>query len=243
MCQAAIQRGLKEVCFTEHVDWVPWDKTREYFKPGDTMAEIERCRAAFAGQLTIRAGIEAGESHLVAQQIAALLAAWPFDFVLGSAHWIDQVEVDLSKFYLNRPPQDIETDYLTRVLELAEAGDLDSLGHLDLIKRYRPMVLGPFDPRPYADLIRAILRAIVQRDKAIEINTSPLRKGLLAPCPDLTVLQWYRELGGDKLTLGSDAHFARDVGAGIDAASDLARAAGFSRIVTFERRQPRWISL
>jgi histidinol-phosphatase (PHP family) len=243
MCRAAIQRGLKEICFTEHVDWVPWDPTRDYFKPGDTMAEIERCRAEFAGQLVIRAGIEAGESHLVAQEIAALLAAWPFDFVLSSAHWIDQVEVDLAKFYMSRQPQDIETAYLTRVLELAEAGDLDSLGHLDLIKRYRPVELGPFDPLPYADLIRSILRAIVQRDKAIEINTSPLRKGLPAPCPDLTVLRWYKELGGDKLTLGSDAHFDRDVGAGIDTASELARAAGFERIVTFERHQPRWIPL
>ena len=163
--------------------------------------------------------------------------------MLGSAHWIDQIEPALSEFYQRQPPEQVEQDYLTRVLELAQAGEFDSLGHLDLIKRYRPLSMGTFDPLPYADLIRAILRAIVQRDRAIEINTSPLRKGLPAPCPDLTVLRWYRELGGEKLTVGSDAHCARDVGADISTALELARAAGFGRIVTFERRKVEWVRL
>lgn len=243
VCRAAIERGLTRICITEHVDWVEWEPARSFFRPAEYMAEIERCRALFAGQLSIGAGIEAGETHLVADEIAALLNAWPFDFVLGSAHWIDHVDPNLSRFYEHQPLQVVEQTYLTRVLELAQAGEFDSLGHLDLIKRYRPLHSGVFDPLPYADLIRAILRAIVQRAKAIEINTSPLRKGLPAPCPDLTVLRWYRELGGAKLTIGSDAHYAGDVGADIDVALDLARAAGFDRILTFERRQPEWMPL
>lgn len=242
MCQAAVQRGLPEICFTEHVDRVAWDETRAFFKPGDYLAEIERCRARWAGSLSIRAGIEAGETHLVAGEVGALLAAWPFDFVLGSVHWTKS-KILLSEIYEAEPAETLERDYLTWVLDLAEQGDLDSLGHLDLVRRYRPTRLGPFDPLAHADVIRAILRAIVRRDKAIEINTSPLRKGLASPCPDLTVLRWYKELGGEKLTLGSDAHRAGDVGAGFDVAADLARAAGFERVVAFERRQPRWVPL
>ncbi len=243
MCRAAIQRGLKEICFTDHVDMVSWDQTRGYFRPGEYMAQVEQCRTEFSGRLIIRAGIEAGETHLVAPELGALLAAWPFDFVLGSVHWTMENGALLSNIYQLEQPQDIERDYLTWVLDLAEHGEMDSLGHLDLIKRYRPAQLGPFDPLAYADLVRAILRAIVQRDKAIEINTSPLRTGLAATCPDLTVLRWYKELGGEKLTLGSDAHRAQDIGAGIDTAIALAREAGFARIVTFERRRPEWVML
>jgi len=243
ICQAAIQCGLKEICLVEHVDLIPWDKTSGFFKPDDYMAEVERCRAKFAGQLTLRAGVEVSEPHLVAQEASALLRAWPFDFVLGSAHWIDQSGIYLDRIYEGNSPEFVESEYLKCTLKVAEAGDFDSLGHLDLIRRYRPVGLGPFDTLAYADLIRAILRTIVQRDKAIEINTSPLRKGRKAASPDLTVLRWYRELGGEKLTLGSDAHYAHDVGAGIDVAIGMALEAGFSRILTFERRQPVWIPL
>ncbi len=243
MCQAALQRGLQEICFTDHVDWVAWDPTREYFKPGDYIAEIEQCRARFGGPLTIRAGLEVGEPPLVAADLTALLAAWPFDFVLGSAHWTNHQEANLSRLYEHHSPEQVERDYLLCVLEVARHGDLDSLGHLDLIRRYRPLTLGPFDPLAYADIIRAILHAIVQREKAIEINTSPLRKGLTTTCPDWTILQWYRELGGQKLTLGSDAHRAEDVGAGLEIAMDMARAAGFTRLVTFKQRQPLWVNL
>jgi histidinol-phosphatase (PHP family) len=243
MCQAALDKGLQEICFTDHVDLMPWDDTRGYFKPEAYMAEIERCRAEFAGRLTIRAGIEAGETHLAAAEIQALLAAWPFDFVLGSAHWTAQNGLALSQLYQVYPPEKVERDYLAWVLDLAKAGDFDSLGHLDLIKRYRPHELGPFDTLAYADLICAILQAIVRRDKAIEINTSPLRKGYNTTCPDLTVLRWYKELGGEKLTFGSDAHHTEYIDLGLEAAGELARAAGFTRLATFERRQPRWIPL
>lgn len=243
VCRAAIERGLTRICLTEHVDRVEWEPERAFFRPAEYMAEIERCRALFAGQLSISAGMEAGETHLVADEIAALLNAWPFDFVLGSAHWIDRITLNLSRFYEHQPPHVVEHNYLTRVLELAQSGEFDSLGHLDLIKRYRPLHSGIFDPLPHADVIRAILHAIVQRDKAIEINTSPLRKGLPATCPDLTVLRWYRELGGDKLTVGSDAHSTGEVGADIAAALDLARAAGFGRIAIFWRRQLEWVPL
>jgi histidinol-phosphatase (PHP family) len=244
MCQAALERGLREICFVDHVDLIPWDTTRGFFQPAAYMAAIEQCRTLFAGRLTIRAGIEASEPHLVAESIQALLAACPIDFVLGSAHWIDQSSLALSEVYTSGlPPHFIESEYLARTFEVAAQGDFDSLGHLDLIKRYRPLPLGLFDPAPYTDQIRAILRAVIERDKAIEINTSPLRRGLGATCPTLPTLRWYKELGGEKLTIGSDAHRAADVAADLDTALDLARAAGFTRIVTFARRQPVWIPI
>jgi histidinol-phosphatase (PHP family) len=77
----------------------------------------------------------------------------------------------------------------------------------------------------------------------LEINTSGLRQLPAEPYPDLTVLYWYRELGGEVLAVGSDAHHVDDLGAGIVEALTLARQAGFRAIATFERRQVRWLDL
>jgi histidinol-phosphatase (PHP family) len=243
MCEAALRCGLQEICFTEHVDWTPWDETREHFNPAAYVPAAERCRAEFSGRLSVRIGLELSEPHLAAGAITDLLEAWPFDFVLGSAHWIDQSGMSLTEVYRTHTVEHVEGEYFRRVLELAEQGQFDSLGHLDLVRRYRPTELGPFDTMAHADIIRAILRVLVQRDKAFEINTSPLRRGLDATCPDLTVLRWYQELGGEKLTIGSDAHRPDQVGTGFDVALSMLQSAGYSRIVRFERRQAEWISI
>lgn len=243
MCEAAIQLGLREICFTEHVDWVPWDTTAGYFKPEAYIPETQRCQKVYAGRLSIRIGVEISEPHLIPGRVDDLFRAWPLDFALGSAHWIDDSGVYLSETYDLHPADHVETEYFKRVLELVSVGEFDSLGHMDLVRRYRPTRLGPFESDEYADVIRAILKALIERDRAFEINTSPLRRGLEATCPDLTVLQWYKELGGEKITVGSDAHQPDHVGTGFEVAFDMLRAAGFSRIVRYERRQPQWVSI
>ncbi len=241
MCEAAIRCGLREICFTEHVDWLPWDKTRDYFDPSAYVPAALQCRSEFSDRLSVRIGLEISEPHLAAGEIQTLLSAWPFDFVLGSAHWIDQSGVFLTDIYRLHPAEHVEHEYFLRVLELAEQGDFDSLGHLDVIKRYRPKESGPFDTISHADILRTILRTLIQRGKAFEINTSPLRRGLDSTCPDLTVLRWYRELGGEKLTIGSDAHHPDQVGTGFDIVWNMLQAAGFLRIVSYSNRQPEWV--
>jgi histidinol-phosphatase (PHP family) len=243
MCEAALRAGLREICFTEHVDWVPWDESREFFQPVAYVPAALRCRAAYAGRLRVGLGLEVSEPHLVAEPLQAVLAAWPFDFVLGSAHWIDRSGTCFSDVYRTHSIEHVEREYFQRVLELVETGDFDSLGHLDLVRRYRPKALGPFDTMAHAEVIRTILRVLVRRERAFEINTSPLRRGLDATCPDLTVLRWYKELGGERLTIGSDAHRPEQVGTGFAVARDMLRAAGFERIVRFEERRPQWVSL
>lgn len=243
MCEAAVQCGLREICFTEHVDLALWEETRAFFDPAAYLAEAEQCRSHYRGRLAIRTGIEAGEPHLVAAELQQLLAAWPFDFVLGSAHWVHPGGAQLSEVYRMHPPEHVEREYFQRVLELVREGEFDSLGHLDLVRRYRPKALGPFETLRHEEAIRAILDAVVARGKAIEINTSPLRKGLDATCPDLTVLRWYRELGGEQVTIGSDSHGPEQVGTGFEVARDMLAAAGFSRIATFAERRLQWVSL
>ncbi len=243
-CEVAIIRGIPEIAFTDHADFGP-DDPQGYLHPADYLTEIERCRVRYGDRLTIRAGIEIGEPHIFVRQKQVVLAAGEFDFVLGSAHYGVGMWAAWKPDYFEEQPlhQGYEAFFL-QVARLAVEGDFDVLGHLDLVKRDAYKFGTPYDgPGPYADMIRAALRSLVERGKGLEINTSPLRRGLDEPSPSLEILRWYRELGGEIITFGSDAHAADDVGAHFDLAREIALAAGFTRLAMFERRQVRWVEI
>ncbi len=243
ICEAATSRGLTEIAITDHADFGPDDQPG-YFHPVEYLAAIKRCRAHFDDRLTIRAGVEMGEPHIFGQQLEDILAAGEFDFVIGSAHYAVGMQAGWKPAFFEQPLRQAYEAYFQQVVRLAKEGDFDVLGHLDLIKRDAFKFGQPYDgPEPYADLIRTALRAVVERGKGIEINTSPLRKGLSEPCPSLDILRWYRELGGEILTFGSDAHTANDVGADFDVAIEMARTAEFTRVARFEKRALLWTNI
>jgi len=242
-CETAVAHGLGEIALTDHVDFGPADPLG-FLQPAAYLAEIERCRAHYGDRLTIRAGLEVGEPHLFAAQARAVLAAGEFDFVLGSAHYADGMQVAWKEPYFEQPLHQACAAYFRQVVRLAAEGDFDVLGHLDLVKRdARKFGLVYDGPEPYADMIRTALRSLVERGKGLELNTSPLRMGQPEPCPSLQVLRWYRELGGEILTFGSDAHQPEAIGSCFDAALEIARAAGFTRLATFEHRKTRWVKI
>ena len=241
-CEAAITRGLSEIAFTDHADFGP-DDPPGYFRPAEYLVTIEHCRAHYHGRLAIRAGVEVGEPHIFAREAEAVLAAGEFDFVLGSAHYADGLRAAWKEPFFDQPLDQAYEAYFRQVVRLAAEGDFDVLAHLDLVKRDARRFGKAYDgAEPYADMIRSALRFIVERGKGIEINVSPLYRGQPEPCPSLEILRWYRELGGEVLTFGSDAHTITAIGACLDVALDMARAAGFARLATFRRRQVDWVA-
>ena len=241
-CEAAVARGMTEIAFTDHVDFGPVDPP-DYFRPVGYLSEISECRARYGDRLAIRAAVEIGEPHLYARQAASVLAAGDFDYVLGSAHYTDTMEAIFLAPFLNQEEPDFE-GYFRQVAGVAATGDFDVLAHIDLVKRYAPKSTSGFGrSSPYHDSIRSALMSIVERGIGLEINTSPIRMGHSEPCPSLDILRWYHELGGEMVTLGSDAHAPCDVGSDLVAACAMAEAAGFSRLATYERRQVRWLRI
>jgi histidinol-phosphatase (PHP family) len=242
-CEAAVAQGLQEIAFTDHLDFGPND-SKDYFRRDAYLASIARCRKHYGDRLTIRAGVEIGEPHLFAEQVAAVVDDAPFDIVLGSAHYGDGMRAAWEPAYFERPLREAYEAYFRQVVALAAEGAFDVLAHIDLVKRDARKFGKAYDgPGPYADMIRAALRSLVERGKGLELNTSPLRRGQPAPCPSMEILRWYRELGGEILTIGSDAHTADAVGADFDVALAMAKAAGFDRLATFENRQIDWIRI
>jgi histidinol-phosphatase (PHP family) len=245
MCQAAIALGLPEIGFTEHYDLHPgeYDECRDAFRLEAWAAELERCRAEFAGRLTIRAGVELGEPHRFADQDRALLARYPFDYVLGSLHWVGSDSIFDLRYFQDRPEPEAFRLYFEELEQVTRAGGFDILSHLDVPVRAAFAVYGRYDPCDHADYIRPILRSCVERGLALDINTAALRRRAQVLNPGLEILRWYVELGGERVTLGSDAHRPDQVGAHLDVALDAARAAGLKYLTFFEQRQPRLVPI
>jgi histidinol-phosphatase (PHP family) len=242
-CQAAITRGISEIAFTDHLDFGPEDSSGN-FRATEYLASIEHCRERYDGRLIVLAGIEVGEPHLFATEASAVVAHGDFDIVLGSAHYARGMQPAWLEGFFDQPLRQAYEAYFRQVVDLSVGGDFDVLAHLDLVKRDAHKFDRPYDgPEPYADMIRTALRSLVDRGKGVELNTSPLRLGHKEPCPSLQILRWYRELGGEILTLGSDAHSPGGVGAHIDLAVEIAQSAGFEHLATFRRRRVDWIGI
>ena len=245
-CQAAIAAGISQIVFTEHEENNPREYLPYSFDHPAYLREMAACRARFGDRLAIRAGIEISEPHCHAEAAERVLARYPWDFVLGSLHWLDADTNALSRDFFVRFGDWRESfrAYFREMQVMARQGDFDILAHLDYPARYAgPYCDNAYDISVYEAEIRPVLSALIARGKGIEINTASLRRRLPAACPPQVVVNWYREMGGTILTVGSDAHRAHDVGADITAALGMARTAGFTHIAVYERRQPTLVAI
>jgi histidinol-phosphatase (PHP family) len=242
--------GLAEVGFCEHQDFDPRDGGYLFLDAGRYEQEVAAARLLAPGT-AFRRGVEITYQAGREGEIRTWLAGDAWDYVVASVHLVDYADgwaiiserQAVDPYFRGHSRQQAYAPYFEELLCAVRSGLGDVLGHLDLIKRHGTAHYGPFDPRDFEGEIRAVLRAAIEGGMGLEINTSGLRQSPGEPYPALTVLRWYRELGGEVLTVGSDAHCAADLGAGIPTALDLARAAGFRAVATFEARALRWIDL
>lgn len=247
MAEAAARNGMDEVCFTDHIEPVAWngrDPVLTYDWAG-LKRDYEEAREALGDRIRIRLGIELGEAVLDLPRTAALLAEAPeLDFIIGSTHILSE-RFDLVDLYFFHPKDEEEallgiTDYLALVKREAEWGGFDVLGHLTLPLRYLNENQGfhmTFDP--FESEVEDILRTVVRKGLGIELNTNRGND----PLPGEKWLRMYRDLGGEIITLGTDAHTPEFTGCAVRERQELLRRCGFTRFCTFEKRQPIWHEL
>jgi histidinol-phosphatase (PHP family) len=242
--------GLTEVGFCEHVDLDPRDEGYGFFDPERYDREIGTAQEAVPG-VRLRQGIEITYQSRLEAQLVSLVASHPWDYVIASVHLVDYVDGwaiiseprAMAAYFAGHSRQQAYGPYFAELLRAAQSGLGDVLGHLDLVKRFGVRQYGPLDPLAFEEEFRQVLRAVAHSGMGLEINTSGLRQSPGEPYPALIVLRWFRELGGEIVTVGSDAHHAKDLGGGIALALGMAKEAGFQAIATFEERQVRWIDL
>jgi len=239
MCQTAVTLGLHEIGFTEHYDLNPVDECYDWFKAEAWYAGIEKCRSLYKDRLIIRSGIEFSEPHNYPQGVQSLMDLLPFDYVIGSLHYVGTELVFAQEFFRKRTADQAFQEFFTELERMTATGDFDILGHLDILALTAKLFYGSYDPCRYEDAIRSVLRNCIQRGIVLEINTQGLRKPAQILVPGAEILRWYVEMGGASVCLGSDAHVASHLGMHFDVALQTARDSGLKTLTCFEKRHKR----
>jgi histidinol-phosphatase (PHP family) len=244
MCLAAVERQIPEIGFSEHLDQHPNDVVSiNFYHPDDWWKEIRNARTEFAGRLVVRAGLEAGESHRYPAKVQALERDYPYDYIIGSLHYDGDHFLFDPEYLQQTSPNEILHSYFSEVEQMTRQPLFDILGHLDLPARNARRIWEAYDPVDHEDLIRGILRNCIAHGLALDVNVAGMRKPSQNIMPHPTILRWFHEMGGERITLGSDAHSDVQVGLHLDLAVKAVRAAGLEFVTCFERRRPRLVPL
>lgn len=241
MARAAVSRGLKTLCFTEHCDF---DYPEEGFVPDFAAykAAYDKTRTEFAGKAELLFGVELGVMDYLTPRLDELAGAWDFDFIIGSSHLVDGADPYYPEYFDRYGTHFGILRYFECILANVKRFDnFDVYGHLDYVVRYCPEKA--YNPEDFRELVDEILRLLVQKGKGIELNTCGLRSGLSHCNPHPFILERFRELGGEIVTIGSDAHKAADVARDFAAAERALKEAGFCRYAVFRKRKPTFVEI
>lgn len=269
MIQGAAARGLKTICFTEHLDY-------EYPSADGTvlfevdMAAYEKklfeLKNKYKNDIEVLFGIEFGLLPHLADRYAAVADAHDFDFIIGSSHLIpapwykkdleyirehgsapkDMIHGDPyeTEFWEGRTVEDICDKYFqTIVNNIAAYQNFDTYAHIDYLIRYAPEKNKGYTYEKHAAALDKALNTIIEHDLALEVNTAGYKYGLGQPNPQADILKRYLELGGEKITIGADAHKPEHIAYDFKKAEELLKTLGFKYYTVFKKRQPVMLPL
>lgn len=250
--EKAIDMGLAEICFTDHVDYgikIDWDvyqtlSPAQKEKVGILLnvdypayfQKIAQLRKKYFGKLAIKQGLEFGIQTHTIPAYQKLFNNCDLDFVILSCHQVDDKEFWTHDFQKGKTPAEYNAKYYKEIYDcMLRYKDYSVLGHLDMIQRYNSP-LYPFAASK--EIIAEILKQAITDGKGIEINTSSFRYNLPDLTPERDILKLYRDLGGTVITIGSDCHKAKDTGDHIAFVHAELKTMGFSSFCTFQQMQP-----
>ena len=239
ICESAIAAGLSTIAITDHIDW-DWPYHNEIFDISDIdiyLSEITETAKRYEGRLRVLKGIEIGlQAHLL-DKTRAFIEGHDFDMVIASVHLAGGLDPYDQEYYAGKTKGESFRLYYETVLNLISEYDaFDTLGHLDYVRRYAPYPVIPGDDDDMG-LIDEILRVLVQKNKALEINTSGLRLQLGETQPSPGICKRFLSMGGRYLTFGSDAHRAEHIGQGRSYVREQL-GEDISRFAYFQKRTP-----
>ena len=254
MIQGAIDKNLKTICFTEHLDYeYPCDEGQGLFIV-DIDAYKKEClklKEIYEQDIEVLFGIEFGLLPHLANSYEKVASSYDFDFIIGSSHLVsapwyendprhgDPYDV---AFWKGRTVDQVCEAYFKSIVEnIHSYKNFDTYGHIDYIIRYAPEKNKDYTYDRYADVLDEILKVIIHNQLALEVNTGGYKYGLGQPNPQADILKRYRELGGEMITIGADAHRPDHIAYDFKKAETLLKDLGFKYYTVFKKRQPQMI--
>lgn len=248
MVLAAIKKGMKIIIFTEHNDFdYPCDPEHpiEFLLNVDSyLYELLSVREKYKDQISVRFGLELGLDSSILRKNLMLAKSHEFDFIIGSSHVCHGKDPYYPSFFEARAESDAFREYFESILEnIKSFAYYDVYGHLDYVLRYAPNKNHNFSYSDYTDILDAILKHLIENEKGIEINACGYRAGLLGPNPCFSIVKRYHELGGEIITIGSDAHKPEDLQDHFDEMAEILKTIGFKYHAVYENRLPEFFKL
>ncbi|MCI6006470.1 MAG: histidinol-phosphatase HisJ family protein [Blautia sp.] len=247
MIQKAITCGLSGICFTEHLD-PDYPETPDHIDFSldipSYQGKLYSLRDTYRDKLDIRFGIELGLQTHLEDYFHNLLKETPFDFVIGSSHTVHGYDPYYPDFFRGRREFSAYMEYFESILEnIASFSEMDVYGHIDYVVRYGPNKNREYSYNRYQDILDEILRRLISKGIGIELNTGGYHYGLGEPNPCTAIIRRYRQLGGEIITIGADAHAPDKIAFSFDKAAEVLRQCGFSYYTVFRNRKPEFIRL
>lgn len=238
---AAVQKGLKTLCITEHMD-MDYPTGEFALDTARYQKEFFRVKQLYSDRIELLFGVELGVMDYLAPRLYEFASDYPFDFIIGSSHLVDGADPYYPEYFDKFGDSEGIRRYFQSILDNISAfDDFDVYGHLDYVVRYsKAMTYNPLD---FWDMLDEILRKLISMGKGIELNTAGLKYGLAFAHPHPQVLKRYRELGGEIITIGSDAHTGANIAYAFDKAEEILKAAGFAYRAVFRGRRAEFVKL
>lgn len=250
MADEAVRKGLKTICFTDHFDKDDLEWVEEgIFDVDAYFVEMQKLQEEYAGKLNIRIGIELGLRTYLKDYYEELTKKYPFDFVIGSVHNVPYkkdaegnilyTDPAAEKLFTDRTDKEAYRLMMETTLENVRTSDcFQTLGHLDYVVRYGKSREKEYSYTDYADIIDEILKLLIEKEKGLEVNSAGLKYGLPFAHPHPDVLKRYRELGGEIITIGADAHKPEHIAYDFAKAEEILKSCGFKYYTEFFEQKP-----
>lgn len=250
MAAEAVRKGLKTICFTDHFDKDDLEWGEEgIFDVDAYFVEMQKLQEEYAGKLNIRIGIELGLRTYLKDYYEELTKKYPFDFVIGSVHNVPYkkdaegnilyTDPAAEKLFTDRTDKEAYRLMMETTLENVRTSDcFQTLGHLDYVVRYGKSREKEYSYTDYADIIDEILKLLIEKEKGLEVNSAGLKYGLPFAHPHPDVLKRYRELGGEIITIGADAHKPEHIAYDFAKAEEILKSCGFKYYTEFFEQKP-----
>lgn len=252
--EVAISKGLERICFTDHMDLFYPEIEGGYdfiFDLDNYINKLDILKVKYIDKIKIMTGVELGLQPHMENELYNLSQSKSFDFIIGSTHVIDNMDPYYPDYWMDKTVNEGIKRYYEAILhnckEMAECFDV--YGHIDYIIRYIPkhmkesLTQEDYSYECFKDLVDEILKTIISKGKGIEINTSGFKYGLGCPHPEQVILNRYYELGGEIITIGSDAHISDHIGYDFGKAEAILKEIGFKHYTVFMGRKPTFVKL
>lgn len=240
MILSACDKGFREIAITDHIDLEYPDSNIPFSLdiPAYHRA-LEYDQLKYKDRIKIVKGIEVGIQDFVSKENSDLVRSYPYDFVIGSFHAAEGRDLWTGSYYRGKTALQCYRDFFSYTYKCLKAyKDYDILGHINLVARYKKFIPPEqVEQSEYLDLVEDILKLVIEDGKGIEVNTSCFRYETSQMYPSVEMLTLYKQLKGEIITIGSDAHFPEHIGYEFKYVIDLLESLGFKYLATYGQRQ------